>query len=148
MIRRAIFGKVHGVKEIWQISQFPAKHTCVASGANIVLARPVCLWVCFLKIGLCFYRKSDFVFIENRTLFLSKIGVCFLKIGVCFFWKSEFVVLKIGACFYRKSEFVFWKSEFVFENRGLIFGWPSPLPLIWRALFHFSLRNKRRGRFS
>ena len=29
MIRRAIFGKVHGhgVKEIWLISQFPAKHT-------------------------------------------------------------------------------------------------------------------------
>ena len=29
MIRRAIFGKVHGhgVKEIWLISQFPVKHT-------------------------------------------------------------------------------------------------------------------------
>ena len=41
MIRRAIFGKVHGhgVKEIWLISQFPAKHTGVASGAKIVLAR-------------------------------------------------------------------------------------------------------------
>ena len=42
MIRRAIFGKVHGhgVKEIWLISQFPAKHTGVASGARIVFARP------------------------------------------------------------------------------------------------------------
>ena len=42
MIRRAIFGKVHGhgVKEIWLISQFPAKHTGVASGAKIVFARP------------------------------------------------------------------------------------------------------------
>ena len=43
MIRRAIFGKVHGhgVKEIWLISQFPAKHAGVASGAKIVFARPV-----------------------------------------------------------------------------------------------------------
>ena len=42
MIRRAIFGKVHGhgVKEIWLISQFPAKHTGVASAAKIVFARP------------------------------------------------------------------------------------------------------------
>ena len=42
MIRRAIFGKAHGygVKEIWLISQFPAKHTGVASGARIVFARP------------------------------------------------------------------------------------------------------------
>ena len=42
MIRRAIFGKVHGhgVKEFWLISQFPAKHTGVASGARIVFARP------------------------------------------------------------------------------------------------------------
>ena len=42
MIRRAIFGKVygHGVNEIWLISQFPAKHTGVASGAKIVFARP------------------------------------------------------------------------------------------------------------
>ena len=42
MIRRAIFGKVHGhgVKEIWLISQLPAKHTGVASGAKIVFARP------------------------------------------------------------------------------------------------------------
>ena len=42
IIRRAIFGKVHGdgVKEIWLISQFPAKHTGVASGAKIVFARP------------------------------------------------------------------------------------------------------------
>ena len=42
MIRRAKFGKVHGlgVKEIWLISQFPAKHTGVASGAKIVFARP------------------------------------------------------------------------------------------------------------
>ena len=42
MMRRAIFGKVHGrgVKEIWLISQFPAKHTGVASGAKIVFARP------------------------------------------------------------------------------------------------------------
>ena len=40
MIRRAIFGKVHGhsVKEIWLISQFPFKHTGVASGAKIVFA--------------------------------------------------------------------------------------------------------------
>ena len=42
MIRRAIFGKVHGhgVNEIWLISQFPAKHTGVVSGAKIVFARP------------------------------------------------------------------------------------------------------------
>ena len=42
MIRRAIFGKVHGhgVKEIWLISQFPAKHKGVASGPKIVFARP------------------------------------------------------------------------------------------------------------
>ena len=42
IIRRAIFGKVHGhgVKEIWLISQFPAKHTGVASGAKIVFALP------------------------------------------------------------------------------------------------------------
>ena len=42
MIRREILGKVHGhgVKEIWLISQFPAKHTGVASGAKIVFARP------------------------------------------------------------------------------------------------------------
>ena len=35
-----IFGKVHGhaVKKIWLISQFPAKHTGVASGAKIVFA--------------------------------------------------------------------------------------------------------------
>ena len=41
-IRRAIFGKVHGriVKEIWIISQFPAKHKGVTSGPKIVLARP------------------------------------------------------------------------------------------------------------
>ena len=40
MIRRAIFGKVHGhgVKEISLIRQFPAKHTGVASGAKIVSA--------------------------------------------------------------------------------------------------------------
>ena len=38
----AIFGKVrgHGVKKIWLISQFPAKHTGVANGAKIVFARP------------------------------------------------------------------------------------------------------------
>ena len=30
----------HGVKEIWLISQFPAKHTGVASGAKIVFSRP------------------------------------------------------------------------------------------------------------
>ena len=42
MIRKAIFGNVHdhGVKEIWLISQFPAKHTGVASGAKIVFVRP------------------------------------------------------------------------------------------------------------
>ena len=42
MITRAIFGKVHGHgdKEISLISQFPAKHTGVASGAKIVFARP------------------------------------------------------------------------------------------------------------
>ena len=42
MIRKAIFGKVHGhgVKEIWLISQFSAKHTGVASGAKILFARP------------------------------------------------------------------------------------------------------------
>ena len=42
MIRRAIFGKVHGrgVKEIWLINQFPAKHKGVASGSKIVFARP------------------------------------------------------------------------------------------------------------
>ena len=42
MIRREILGKVHGhgVKEIWLISQFPAKHTGVVSGAKIVFARP------------------------------------------------------------------------------------------------------------
>ena len=41
-IRKAIFGKVHGrrVKEIWLISQFPAKHKGVAGGPKIVLARP------------------------------------------------------------------------------------------------------------
>ena len=41
MIRRAIFGKVHGhgVK-ICLISQFPAKHTGVASGAKIVFTCP------------------------------------------------------------------------------------------------------------
>ena len=40
MIRREIFGKVHGrgVKEIWLISQFPAKHKGVASGPKIVFA--------------------------------------------------------------------------------------------------------------
>ena len=42
MIRRAIFEKLHGhgVNEIWLISQFPAKHTDVASGAKIVFAYP------------------------------------------------------------------------------------------------------------
>ena len=42
MIRSVIFGKVHGhgVREIWLISQFPAKHTGVASGAKIVIALP------------------------------------------------------------------------------------------------------------
>ena len=42
IIRRVTFGKVHGhgVKEIWLIIQFPAKHTGVASGAKIVLAPP------------------------------------------------------------------------------------------------------------
>ena len=42
IIRRAIFGKVHGhgVKEIWLISQFPAKHKGVASDPKIVFARP------------------------------------------------------------------------------------------------------------
>ena len=30
----------HGVKEIWLISQFPSKHTGVASGAKIVFALP------------------------------------------------------------------------------------------------------------
>ena len=61
----------------------------------------IIMGVCFLKIGLCFYRKLEFVF----------------------FWKLEFVFLKIGICFYRKSEvFFFGKSEFVFENGGLIFG--------------------------
>ena len=40
MIRMEIFGKVHGrgVKEIWLISQFPAKHKGVASGPKIVFA--------------------------------------------------------------------------------------------------------------
>ena len=42
MIRRAIFGKVHGrgVKEIWLINQFPAKHKGVACGPKIVFPRP------------------------------------------------------------------------------------------------------------
>ena len=82
--------------------------------------------VCFLKIGLCFYRKLEFVFLkigvcffENRNLFLSRIR------GV-FFGKSEFVFengglifgnrslssSKIGVCSGKKSEFVFWKSEY------------------------------------
>ena len=40
MIRREIFGKVHGrgVKEFWLISQFPAKHKGVASDLKIVFA--------------------------------------------------------------------------------------------------------------
>ena len=40
MIKMEIFGKVHGrgVKEIWLISQFPAKHKGVASGLKIVFA--------------------------------------------------------------------------------------------------------------
>ena len=42
MIIKVILGKVHGHggKEIWLISQFPAKHTGVASGAKIVFAWP------------------------------------------------------------------------------------------------------------
>ena len=42
MIRRAIFGMVHGrgVKEIWLISKFPAEHKGVAGGPKIVFARP------------------------------------------------------------------------------------------------------------
>ena len=47
MIRRTIFGKVHGrgVKEIWLINQFPAKHKGVASGPKIVFARPGLAWL-------------------------------------------------------------------------------------------------------
>ena len=42
MIKRAIFGRVHGlgVKEIKLSSQFPAKHTGTAGSAKIVFARP------------------------------------------------------------------------------------------------------------
>ena len=42
MIRRAIFGKVHGhgVKKIWLISEFRTKHTGVASKVKIVFAPP------------------------------------------------------------------------------------------------------------
>ena len=58
------------------------------------------------------------------------MGVCFLKIGLCFYRKLEFVFLKIGVCFFENRNlflskirgFFFGKSEFVFENGGLIFG--------------------------
>ena len=116
--------------------------------------------LCFLKIGLCFYRKLEFVFLkigvcffENRNLFLSKIRGFF-------FGKSEFVFengglifgnrslssSKIGVCSGKKSEFVFWKSEYwpqilfclllLIRNkisggsRGGARGIPSPPPLL------------------
>ena len=49
IIRREIFGKVHGrgVKEIWLISQFPAKHKGVASGPKIVFAASGLARLCF-----------------------------------------------------------------------------------------------------
>ena len=76
--------------------------------------------LCFENRSTCFYRKSVFVlwkseyvfienrslsfwkseyvfienrslFFENRSMFLSKIRVCFLKIGVRLYRKSEFV---------------------------------------------------------
>ena len=58
------------------------------------------------------------------------MGVCFLKIGLCFYRKLEFVFLKIGVCFFENRNlflskirgFFFGKLEFVFENGGLIFG--------------------------
>ena len=86
--------------------------------------------VCFLKIGLCFYRKSEFVFLkigicfywkskvfflENRSLFL-KMGVWFLEIGLCLLRKSEFVPVKNRSLFFENpsigprfcSVFCFW----------------------------------------
>ena len=43
------------------------------------------------------------------------MGVCFTKMGVCFFRKWEFVFSKMGVCFFRKWEFVLRKWEFVFS---------------------------------
>ena len=74
--------------------------------------------VCFLKIGLSFYRKSEFVFLkigvcffENRNLFLLKIKGFFLE-NRSLFLKMGVWFLEIGLCLLRKSEFVLWKSEY------------------------------------
>ena len=82
--------------------------------------------VCFLKIGLSFYRKSEFVFLKIGVCFFENRNLFLLKIKGFFFGKSEFVFengglifgnrtlssSKIGVCSGKKSEFVFWKSEY------------------------------------
>ena len=81
--------------------------------------------VCFLKIGLSFYRKSEFVFLkigvcffENRNLFLLKIKGFFLE-NRSLFLKMGVWFLEIGLCLLRKSEFV------PVKNRSLFFENPS-----------------------
>ena len=74
MIRRAIFGKVHGnpVKEIWLISQFPAKHTGVASGAKIVFAWPGLARLLGYGYGLI---NDEFISNPSVTFWPSRIRI-------------------------------------------------------------------------
>ena len=127
--------------------------------------------VCFLKIGLCFYRKLEFVFLkigvcffENRNLFLSKIrgfffgksefvfenGVWFLGIGVCLLRKSEFVPVKNRSLFFENpsigprfcSVFCFWVGTKSVADLGEGPGVSAPPLTFKKSEYVFKLLHK------
>ena len=128
----------------------------------------IIMGVCFLKIGLCFYRKLEFVFfenwslffwksefvfienqrfffLENRSLFL-KMGVWFLGIGVCLLRKSEFVPVKNRSLFFENpsigprfcSVFCFWVGTKSVADLGEGPGVSAPPPLLLKNRSMFS----------
>ena len=79
------------------------------------------------------------------------MGVCFLKIGVCFFWKSEFVFLKIGVRFSKIGVCFFvcdLQCDLLISGRRLsrpisvaLSGYTVVTMLFnWKKVWHFSFK--------
>ena len=127
MIRRAIFEKVHGhgVKEIWLISQFPAKHTGVASGAKIVFARP----------GLARLLGCSYGVINNEFI-----------IYIAYSPQSDCI------SFFRDPSVTFWPSRiriFVRVNTGgevslQAKSWKTPAPLAFTFKTFLAIGEKKK----
>ena len=86
----------------------------------------IIMGVCFLKIGLCFYRKLEFVFFENWSLFFWKSEFVFIENQRFFFLENRSLFLKMGVWFLGIGVCLLRKSEFVpVKNRSLFFENPS-----------------------